>query len=490
MVKKKKPAPNPARGFATVSIASKPKPESLDPALAPTAETVSDTGVDSAPAVHANGERTEKERELHELSPEELEQRLEESDLRALVERYGPRSVRDSSRHVNKLQTDYRILRKQAQPLPLLGLLPSHLVQQVLDLAKDDVNNNNSTTSNPQARRLQGIGEEEVTAHLWTLQRALSSLGFEATLVERAIDHLLWYPPAQDQPNLVWGLEQALDWIFLNCEDVELPDVDDHTGLPRNRAGPRSESSTPAGTGAESEAGGAVESRNLSKVNSLQDMKKGIKISNTPPSSVDDVDVSDLDSDQDPDELLSAYLSAKKRLFETNPELVKVDGRRQKNSARSGLQIGDLKPTVTKLLLKMQKIEGDVLFDKREADERWLLMRNQLAQETADRRRLHLPTPSSKLNGKSEPPTSTAITPPDSADTSSDTEADDTSDDDNALGDLFASETGAENLARLSNDDSSHIVKRIRDFGPTTGVSPRRILEETCRARQVPPSTP
>jgi ATP-dependent RNA helicase DHX29 len=88
MAKKKKPAANPARGFATTSIASKPKaekpPESA--AILPKEETpVSLPVVSSAP----------KEDSLKHVpqTPEELEAQLERDELQLLVEKHIPNTL-------------------------------------------------------------------------------------------------------------------------------------------------------------------------------------------------------------------------------------------------------------------------------------------------------------------------------------------------------------------------------------------------------------
>ena len=89
--KKKKPAANPARGFATTSVASKPKPEATS-SVEPSGVNTPDTNA-TMPAAKdddtTNTSSAQPERELHELSPEELEAQLEASELQQFVEQYA-----------------------------------------------------------------------------------------------------------------------------------------------------------------------------------------------------------------------------------------------------------------------------------------------------------------------------------------------------------------------------------------------------------------
>jgi len=236
--KKRKPIANPARGFATTSIASKQKlgEEKEVPETTPSTNGNNDTSITSpsenseAPVAIATGDL----RELHELNPEELERRLEEADLQTFVDRYSAKTQREASRHVTKLYADCRILRAQAQSLPTRNTLPDEFVEQILDLATEEVNNGTgiSVTKIKSRRNL----EEDVTAKLWTLQRVLRSLDFSAGQIEDALKYALNYPPAIEQGAYIWGLEQCLDWLVLNTVENELPTFDTSTGKPYDKA--------------------------------------------------------------------------------------------------------------------------------------------------------------------------------------------------------------------------------------------------------------
>lgn len=228
MAKKKKPAANPARGFATTSIASKPKPEKETPPEAVVATSTEETAVPSSalpdtPAITV----TQNERELHELSPDELEQRLEESELQLTVEKHGAKSQRDALRHVSKFQTDCRLLRGQSQSLATRQLVPEKTLLRALELAAEDIAATGPVADEHQARRL--LQEEDIIVRLWTLQKALLLLGFPETHVDDVLKHILRYPPA-DSNATIWGLDESLDWLVLSISEDDLPDYDSQTG--------------------------------------------------------------------------------------------------------------------------------------------------------------------------------------------------------------------------------------------------------------------
>lgn len=195
-----------------------------------------------------------------------------------------------------------------------------------------------------------------------------------------------------------------------------------------------------------------------------------------------DVDVSDLDSDLEPDELVSKYLSTKARIVELEPESINPGARGSSKKKQTPVQLVAKSPAVIKLEQKLKRIENDVLFDQYEADSQWLLRRNQIAQENAQRRRLQLPqppTPAMSSRTSSAPASS-----PESESTSE--TSDDESEDDNAFGDLFASSAEVSVEAPVTTKvTESETNVQIRDFGQFKGISPRRVLEEACRARSV-----
>src|SRR5690349_18391225 len=137
--KKKKPASNPARGFATTSVASKPRIEAV--------ETVpSDEGLPDKELEKHKDETTTESLVTPattgvvsaQLTPEEFEKQLEESELQVLVEKYSQKAKRDAVRQITRLQTDRRLLRGQADILNTRKWLPPEVMDEILRVITAD----------------------------------------------------------------------------------------------------------------------------------------------------------------------------------------------------------------------------------------------------------------------------------------------------------------------------------------------------------------
>lgn len=478
--KKKKPAANPARGFATTSIAKKTQPEQ---------EKVSEKEVkdpdnkhvtpsSDRPEQQQNGEVADATRnevpkqELHELSPEALEARLEEEELQLLIEKYAASTQRNVDRQVGKLTTDYRVLRGHAQFLQTRVLLPQDLESRLLDLAKQDVEA--AAASVPLSVR-KGLPEEDTVARLWTLQRALQSLGFSEDAVGQALVHVLRLAPPADKDSTVWALEECLDWVVLNLPD-QLPRYDAHTGKAKEEAQDQYDPlAIDVSVAAEKEA---------KSKKALSSAATTAPTTAEPSEDEGDIDVSDLESDLEPDELLSTYLATKMKLYELQPSLVESGGKGRNQQAKTA-PASKNSSNVRKLQAKLQKIEADVLFDKYEADSQWILRRNQIAQDVADRKRLQLPDRSARVeSAKNADDRSKRIASTVDSSSSATTNDNTDEDDDNAFADLFGAEDPNETVQTAASDSAlSGRTIRILNYGQIQGLTPSRILEETCRAR-------
>lgn len=200
-----------------------------------------------------------------------------------------------------------------------------------------------------------------------------------------------------------------------------------------------------------------------------------------------DIVVSDLDSDLEPDQLISTYIRIKGKLFEIDPDAVDAKPRKQPKGAK-GRQLKQASavqpPSVRKLLSQLQQLASDALFDEVEAEALWPVKRNEIAQLKAAQRLEQSETPNIpehpdgtvsevKLNKEVE------CRIPLEADDAS-VENDDTA----LLGDMFSAVPDDPKPADAANGTTSdHIT--LRDFGKQSGLSPRRVLEETVRARFV-----
>lgn len=479
MAKKKKPAANPARGFATTSLPSKVKQDEVIKTVSdstPEVETASTASPAGAINTSASAEKV-AEREFHELSPEELEIRLNESELQSLVDKYAAKSQREATRYINKLQTDCRLLRAQAQTLSVRSLVPESAVTKILQLALLEVEDS-AAGDEPHVRK--ALQEEETTGKLWTLQRVLLGIGFKGEQTEAALKFVLHSSPSAEEVGLVWGLDEALDWLVLKYPEEELPVYDASTGRPR----------------AHESTSGTVTPIVFDEtpVDSLKATAKSLdpsastKSSPDPSTSTSEVqtDVSDLESDLEPDELISTYLSVKKRLYELQPQLFTQGGRGNKQRAISTTSSQSTTGAgITKLQDKLKRIENDVLFDQREAEALWSQKVIELARASAERRKLQLPSitdekPSGRTNQAK------AIARPATPD-STDSDTDDASSEgDNALADLFgatAEQPSTNGTTTNASDGANHEGAVIRAFAASKGIGARRILDEACRAR-------
>jgi ATP-dependent RNA helicase DHX29 len=242
--KKKKPVSNPARGFATTSIASKPKnevqvAESLSTTSKEFQEGANVSIKEEIVARASNNETTVSQEKT--LTPEEFELQLEESELQNLVDKHATKSRREALRQKTRLETDRRVLRGQAENLSTRKWLPPELMEEVLDLVKAEgryAGQSGDVSSNPKQ-----VSEEDLTVRLWTLYQALMGAGFLEEKVSSALRHVLDISDKITSGNkdAIWGMEESLDWLSRECSREELPDYENwqrRSGLlPKSQAG-------------------------------------------------------------------------------------------------------------------------------------------------------------------------------------------------------------------------------------------------------------
>ena len=224
--KKKKPASNPARGFATTSIASKPKVETSDGEAAVPSKELTNTLETQPGATIANSGLIAPRLSEKALTPEEFEQELENSELQVLVEKHAQKSKRDALRQKTRLETDRRVLRSQAENLNTRKWLPLELMEQILDLIKAEGRFSGQAADLPSVSKQ--ASEEELTIRLWTLHQSLLGAGFIEEKVVLALHHVLAISDKVGTGNKdsIWGVEEALDWLARECSREELPDYD------------------------------------------------------------------------------------------------------------------------------------------------------------------------------------------------------------------------------------------------------------------------
>jgi len=476
--KAKKPAANPARGFATTSIASKPR---ADPAEGPddTAEASGNGNGNAPPSNKATppsttgqpgGDAAKAAEPEKALSPEEFERQLEESELQLLVEKYSQKVRRDAQRQKTRLDTDRRLLRGQAETVNTKKWLPQELMDHLLDLVQAEARFAASSVANEGATAGKSLQEEDVTIKLWTLEQTLAGAGFPEEKIRPVLQFVLdmAHTVSNGNRDSIWGLEEALDWLARECSKEELPDYDGRGKLP-----PKSLGDTPLDSPLPS---GANTPR-------LLDIEAGMlsKPKNKPRASSPRKPAVTFDGDIEPDELLPAYLETKEKLFAfQRPRQDTVKGRQPQPSQPESTANSE----EAYLLAKLDWIEKDVLFDKFEAEQQWKPKRVALEKEYGAEKRKR----SEEEDGKETLDDDDDDIGREAERIAAEILAQDDDDDDQALADLFSSlpvsevdpTTGKSSIV-VNGANGTKIT--LREFAKWSGVNPMRVLEEACRSR-------
>jgi ATP-dependent RNA helicase DHX29 len=235
--KKKKPVSNPARGFATVSIPSKPKTtDSTTVSSAAESNAASDVEK-SRPVAPSKPTATAQEgKALKDYSPEDLEKHLEEAELQLLVDKYASKCKSDSARQAAKLETERRVLRPQANILSLSDWLSPEILDQLLNLAQKEQHESDPSPGYDSNESRGPTSEEDLCVRLWTLRETLLKLGFPELKVQEVLKHILVYHsgnPVSNSKDVLWNLEESLDWLAMHCDPNELPSYLDKSPVPK-----------------------------------------------------------------------------------------------------------------------------------------------------------------------------------------------------------------------------------------------------------------
>lgn len=250
--KKRKPPANPARGFATVSLPSKPK-ELLTAEEEPiTLTQPQSNGKQPSTAncgnLTAGGDqsnlRHESSKEIIEMSPEELENHLEEAALQKLIDEHAHQVRDDASRQVTKLKKEKRLLRQQADRTTVTGLT-EQLIGHILS---SEPLIDTTDTAHSKNRANIGNNDTDILLKIWTLQETLQRLQLPS--VDDALLHVLhsWRRSSLSISNeLLPGLYEAFIWYAHWISPEKLPDYD--TGDIKHKEGVHGQTpaNTPAG---------------------------------------------------------------------------------------------------------------------------------------------------------------------------------------------------------------------------------------------------
>ncbi|KAI4701061.1 hypothetical protein J4E89_010757 [Alternaria sp. Ai002NY15] len=480
MAKKKKPAGNPARGFATTSVASKPKPERISPDV-PAKVVAPVPSKEAAPApepteVLQTSQQTEAAKPDVAPTPEELEAQLERDELQLLVEKHAPKVRRESSRHVSKFQTDRRLLRSQSHAMTVHDWLPSEILDSIILLAQAESNDSNRRQG--QQSLLKTLTEEDAMSKLWTLDLTLRELGFSQDQIQPVLRWLCANAAGVDATSGVWGLQEALEWLALDqCEDHSFSYEESQ---PKRSTLEDIDTSRPTTPPPQPSANGATATGPSPSAAALN--------ASVPVDSDDlNIDVSDLDSDLELDELIPAYLKIKGKLFEIDPQLVDGPARKSQKGGKSkkSAPAPPQTPAVRKLLSQLQQLTSDALFDEYQAEAQWPAKRNQIAQSQAEKRQRQGAQPSdapvqTKDTSLDLPVSAKAEAIAASSKPPSEHEGEEDAD---LLGGMFSAVPDATPVPESTSNGTSADNITLRDFGKMSGMSPRKVLEEAVRSR-------
>ena len=238
--KKKKPAANATRGFATTSVTSKSKIQEIETEKAAEAIALAVENVklapssDNAPVVLPQN----ADSDFTNLTPEELEAKLEESELQLLVEKHADKIKKDALRQITRLQTEKRLLRSQAERLSLVNWLPDELIDLIL--GHPTVNQQDTFTLSEMAKPHLSI--DELSNSIWCLSKTLNGLGLPKECTQATIHRLIrqevsgLLAMSESNKDTLWGLDEALDWLAGNASHEDLPDYE--TGNVKSQRAP------------------------------------------------------------------------------------------------------------------------------------------------------------------------------------------------------------------------------------------------------------
>lgn len=228
--KKKKAASNPARGFATTSLPSKTKAVEEQDETASATQTVASGHAESKadPELPERKDATSaldprKQTNIQEMTPQELEDHLETSELESMVDRYAARSIADAGRQVTRLDTERRQLRPQAYKLSTYSWLDEETTDELFasDVPAPFSNGRTSQTSSPQD------ADEKVLIDLWTLERVIQTLNLP--MVPEAVAYVAGLAVSGQLTaanDILPGLAEAFRWYACNTQSGELPNYE------------------------------------------------------------------------------------------------------------------------------------------------------------------------------------------------------------------------------------------------------------------------
>lgn len=416
---------------------------------------------------------------FQDMTADQLEVHLEDAELENIVEKSAERAKSEAARQVARLETECRTLRALAMPLETDDWLTEGLVEEILNLYQSSGVEHEGAHRLPQHDK--EIQQDDLLVKLWTLQQVLRLLHIPRE--ERVLKHVVSLTSDCNliSKDYIWGLEEALDWLALHASAEELPSYQPSIQSSRRYQG---ECSTPSSSCEGSRATLSMWKGGNGSRKPAVESTKTTTLANTHENRADHSDVrsasftdteSSTDDDNDPERLVSRYIGMKLQLLKLEPEF------RYDESPTSGSNHEkELKPSqVSRLRRKIETIERDILFDHGKANAQLNEMLIQFragAPRGRSERRVAKPLVQDNLEETSSQDMAehqeTALDPVEAGDA-----------DGGLFGDMFtpAETFPAKNDQNAQNGEDGSML--LIDFGKWAGISPRRVLEDTCKTR-------
>ncbi|RMZ86238.1 hypothetical protein DV737_g46, partial [Chaetothyriales sp. CBS 132003] len=440
--KKKKPAANPARGFATTSVASKANlaasQDQDDPNAANAPPDITqDNQTRSSSAAGAVPNPPEQPSAIKSMTPEQLEAHLEDSELQLLLDTRSAACKSDAARQVSRLYNERRQLRPQAYRLNLHPWLPDETVEEILSTTGHTV----PVPAASASRTSAALSDSKLLLDVWVLQRVLTALNFgHIPEVISQVVNLAYRGRIASDTGLVWGLAEAFD-VYAQCAPPQsLPDYDDD--------------------------GKVVTAKDETMDLSIREVNEdNSPIATTPQDATNQLpgdrfsSDSDISTDVDEDDtdlnvLTARYLRVKTKLW-----------KRQQHQG-SAERLSDAQKT-RRLQDKTTLLERDPLFDQEAADAQWNILVINLRAEYGRRCKV------ARTVKKPEDVSQNVEEPLDHLSA--------TTGDLDLFGDMFTAP--GEDLQHGQETGQGKSSVRLVDFGKSPGgLSPRQLLADTCKA--------
>jgi ATP-dependent RNA helicase DHX29 len=218
--KKKKSTTNSARGFSTTSVASKPKSDlsKVEPTIV--LEEPDERRVIAEKSAHITDQNAKDGgNDIAKLSPSEVEEYLENEELRLIVERHLAAVERDSNRQLNRLKTDRRVLPSQAWPLQVWEWLRTTEISQLWKLIKDETHDSLGIQRQPFTNKEASM--EECVVRLWTLEKVLEDFKFQQGHIKLVLEVVFSNTKLEILDGRLWGVPESLEAMAVLDEEHE-----------------------------------------------------------------------------------------------------------------------------------------------------------------------------------------------------------------------------------------------------------------------------